>query len=916
MSVYSTTRNPEPLEVFLKNVGDISKLVFFAGAGISVPAGYPLWGTATQAALNSATEKGLGSEAAAYAQSKFQIGQYYEVFEILQNELPEAAFYEIAERVFAGGEQPAETHRLLTRIKCRGIITTNFDACLESAAVLEGRGIPLGDFPQAMASDKFFVLKPHGSILVPRSMVLSRSDWKRVEGDRVYRELLAQCVGLNQIIFMGYSMRDPDFNRMWDQILRDRIFRSPAVYCCSEGALRTDLREEFRRRNVQVIEFSDDGSFAFISATLRALAAPSAILIEPREIASSQPQQLARELERYVLIAIQFSPAQRNRLTLVTKALVLELLAVSGSGLTDSEAVLRHVAAALGEDSQMIRDATDASLRELVETSFLTPEGGSLRVVKDKLTVLKTEALKIERAQTEWIDHALVEQTKALGVEIEAGDRDHIAQLVERVLMEAGKQVAELFLFNRPPGDESERIDDIVERFCTEKTLAAKQDLYRKTIKRMMFEPGEADEDILFKKLQSYFIASAYVLDPTSERLLAEYARNHWVYFDSSVILPALAVGHPSHQVYRRLLSRTQALGMRLRVIRDMVNEVWANIRSALSAFKEFSRASVSIQDVLEGYVAMYGAGNGNVFLEGLLRRLTLDPQLTPAAYMAEILGATDLNINEEQVARAISDILGIECDTLGAEEIDNTELARIVSSIEFLRKQAGRFKTQKLCQHEARQFYLIHLRRNQNPELMTKVWFVTTDRFLVELQRLERDKYPLPISYTPRMWFQYLDLIDVQARGSHNFSRLQSRMRFGVVSGDLGITAIQTILKEQRDLLSKGVVSVKELAEAAVHDYHVRQSIADYDKKTGSTQDPTLSSEAKNQIRSDIKKVVSQFVAIRVQEIEKIKDERDAAKAEAKSLQKKLAKEKYVARTLKAQQKARRAKASARKHR
>ena len=121
----------------------------------------------------------------------------------------------------------------------------------------------------------------------------------------------------------------------------------------------------------------------------------------------------------------------------------------------------------------------------------------------------------------------------------------------------------------------------------------------------------------------------------------------------------------------------------------------------------------------------------------------------------------------------------------------------------------------------------------------MTKIWFVTTDRFLVELQRLEKDKYPLPISYTPRSWFQYLDLIDVESRGSHNFSRLQPRMRFGVVSGDLGIAAIRTILKEEKNLLSKGVVSVKELAEAAVSDFHLRQSIAEYDKKVGVRERP-----------------------------------------------------------------------------
>ncbi len=897
-------------QVFLENVADISKLVFFVGAGVSVGAGYPLWDAATQAALKSATGKGLGSAAAAYAQEKFQKGQYYDVFEILQHDLAEAAFYDIAQKVFAGGGQPAETHRLLARVQCRGVITTNFDECLEQASVLEGRGIPLGDLPQAMASDKFFVLKPHGSIQVPRSMVLSRSDWKRVAGDRDFRELLAQCISLNQIVFMGYSMRDPDFNRMWDEILGERLFRAPAIYCCSQGALRPDLHEQFRQRNVQVVEFPDDGSFAFVPAVLHALLEPAPAPSGGK--VGAQPEQLAQELERYVLISLQFSPTQRDRLTLVAKALVLEFLAVSSSDPIDLEAVFRHVSAALGQDSPMVRRATNSSVQELVEAKFLTGKGGLLTLDVSKLKVLNEQALKLETAQQEWVERALGEQSKALSVATETGDRAHVAQVVERVLMEAGKQVAELFLFNRPPKDESERIDEAVDSFCNEKGLAGKKELYKKTVKRMMFEPGELDEDILFKKLQSYFIASAYVLDPTSERLLSEYARDHWVYFDSSVILPALAVGHPSHQVYRRLLSRTQALGMRLRVIRDMVNEVWANVRAATAAFKEFSRASVSMQDVLDGYIAMHGSGNGNVFLEGMLSRLRLDPQLTAAAYMSEILGASHLNVNEEQVVRAISDTLGIDCDSVAANELDDNELRPIVASIEFLRKHAGRFKTQKLCEHEARQFYLIHLRRKQNPDLATKIWFVTTDRFLVELQRLEREKYPLPISYTPRSWFQYLDLIDVQSRGSRHFSRLQPRMRFGVVSGDLGIEAIQTILREQRDLLSKGVVTVKELAEAAVRDYHVRQSIVEYDKKSGSTPDAPLS-EAKKQISREMKDVVSQFVAIRVQEIEKIKHERDTARADAVSLEKKLAKEKYIARTLKAQQKTR--KGRPRKH-
>lgn len=104
------------VRTFFESVSDARRLVFFVGAGISVPAGYPLWGTATKAAVDRAVAKGLDTTAAAYARSKYEKQQYYEVFQILQDELPEAEFYGIAEAVFKGGDTPAQSHRLLARL--------------------------------------------------------------------------------------------------------------------------------------------------------------------------------------------------------------------------------------------------------------------------------------------------------------------------------------------------------------------------------------------------------------------------------------------------------------------------------------------------------------------------------------------------------------------------------------------------------------------------------------------------------------------------------------------------------------------------------------------------------------------------------------------------------------------------------
>lgn len=69
---------------------------------------------------------------------------------------------------------------------------------------------------------------------------------------------------------------------------------------------------------------------------------------------------------------------------------------------------------------------------------------------------------------------------------------------------------------------------------------------------------------------------------------------------------------------------------MKLKVTPDMLNEVEANVRTARKAFTEFARTGVDLGEVLEGYVALTGPGNGNVFLEGYVNQRHLDPTLSP----------------------------------------------------------------------------------------------------------------------------------------------------------------------------------------------------------------------------------------------------------------------------------------------
>jgi hypothetical protein len=325
-----------------------------------------------------------------------------------------------------------------------------------------------------------------------------------------------------------------------------------------------------------------------------------------------------------------------------------------------------------------------------------------------------------------------------------------------------------------------------------------------------------------------------------------------------------------------------------------MLNEVAYNIRTAISAFSTFAKSSAGMQDVLAGYLTLQGRGNGNVFIEGFAAELELDPTLTPTAYMRMVVG--DSNAAEDSVGRMLTERYGIELDRATEADLDSMEIARLAATIAHIRKMGNRFKTDLLCRHEAVQFALIHLRRKENPELVSKIWFITTDFFFVELQRLEMSSYPLPVSYTPRLWFQYLNLLDHTARGSKHYSRLQQRMRYGVAVGGLGLTAIYQILTEKKNLIDRGIATVHEMAQAIVDQYHVQRSIEVYafGRRNAGDKDDSLQVLSKQ-----VKRAVTKLETIRTLEIDKLKIEKDDAVERAARAEKALAKQKHINRTV-----------------
>lgn len=209
------------------NQGDC---VAFLGAGFTAAARLPAWGTLLEQIAAHAPP--AIAEYVAQKVSKGSAHAYDEAAQILQDELGAAPFVH-ALRASLG--QPRDTPvmrermHMLRGIPFRGILTLNYDA------VVPGRVTS----PEAYRSflrpkhhrwweDRFWgesrtgapVLKLHGDLEQPDTVVLTRRDYRRRLYERpAYMTFLRSVLAQQTVLYLGFSFADAYLNELRSEIL-------------------------------------------------------------------------------------------------------------------------------------------------------------------------------------------------------------------------------------------------------------------------------------------------------------------------------------------------------------------------------------------------------------------------------------------------------------------------------------------------------------------------------------------------------------------------------------------------------------------------------------------------------------------------------------------------------------------------
>ena len=213
------TRFHQPL-VALSNALRRKRLVVVVGAGASIAAGLPSW---NELVIQLRSE--LGLPPVNEPQDPRLLDPLY-VAEMYEQRFDRPSLMDKIIEMIEKIKTPSETHHAIARLNVQTIFTTNYDDLIERALEKAEKSFRVicsdEDYAHFPPPDRTVVIKLHGHIGTPSTMVLTKSDMLDYEIKRP--DLLSEFktkLKKGTALFIGTSMLDPNLERMLELAVRE-----------------------------------------------------------------------------------------------------------------------------------------------------------------------------------------------------------------------------------------------------------------------------------------------------------------------------------------------------------------------------------------------------------------------------------------------------------------------------------------------------------------------------------------------------------------------------------------------------------------------------------------------------------------------------------------------------------------------
>jgi thiamin-phosphate kinase len=217
--------------------------VLFIGAGLSIGAGLPSW---EKLIRPLASEINLEKDV-----SLLKVAQYYE-----NKSGRHALISKILDALDTTHIEPSNSHNILVDLPINTWITTNYDDLLERTLIYKKRQHRVVIYNQNLpyiSADKISLIKMHGDVRDQSSIIITENDYRNFfKENSLVTTKLANLITEKTFLFVGYSIQDPDFNQLHDEIYSDLETHGRRAFAILFNANQFEI-DDLSRRNIDVI---------------------------------------------------------------------------------------------------------------------------------------------------------------------------------------------------------------------------------------------------------------------------------------------------------------------------------------------------------------------------------------------------------------------------------------------------------------------------------------------------------------------------------------------------------------------------------------------------------------------------------------------------------------------------------------
>ena len=747
----------ERLISFIQN----EEAVAFVGAGASADLGLPTWSALAQRALGL-----LKDSHEAYPVLAEQLAEkdYPGFFEGLFKACGEARvldFLRVQVNSSSFRVTQGSVHQLIAGLPFRFYLTTNYDNHLEEALKETGLFFELlrnsrEELATIAASSRNIIVKLHGDLVKPSSLVLRSSDYRKLKvgGEYTYyRQKLLSLVDMFPIVFIGYSVTDPDITLILETIAETFHAGRPAFGFFADIS-RSQEERLFREFNLVAIRYTDiPGNYSALRTALRTISR----FVYTRE-------KVAKSLRERVVSSAANSD-QASMLNLFTNFQVrgesigfkvaayraLSLNAISKAPGPISEFEL-HLALPFraAETNKEAQDLVTVSLTELQEDGLIicrddgkfepSPKG---RETADRSFIDRETVIKHFRGQSETDFLSQFPKASKEDLKLFSG---RVLGCVNSLFSTRGLEIAGMIsglgdIEFRGAGD----LFLVVKTYAQEFLKRDHGVFFLEYLPKLFAAPTEHQLAYLWQTSQTYFAYHALNLDPTCRKFQLELLKDHSFVLDSHLLIAALAKGSFNNQYAADIFRLIGELKPECCATRSMLHEVAGHIRWAIAFVAKHPAGSPEFLKLSLGL----GGYRQNLFIDGFIASAAKKPGLAFSDYIDAILKGNDSGVIVKDPQLLFDAVQSIDpVASLTAEEAIALQL--FTDQIQQIRVANGSFTRPEQCMAEAEILTIKDKGHVENKNLI----FISQSRVL---ERVGHDTKRGSLVWSPEAFYRYL---------------------------------------------------------------------------------------------------------------------------------------------------------------